>query len=460
MGERSLDLGAPQRIHLVAIGGAAMAPMAELLVAMGHTVSGSDQVESPRLGRLRALGVTVTVGHAAELVDGAELVACSSAIDEDHVERRAAIERGIPIVGRPTLQGAIVRTRRPIAVSGTHGKTTTTALLVTILVEAGLDPSYLVGSDMGGAYGACRWGSGEWFVVEADESDGTFLELGAEIAVVTNIDADHLDRWGSVDALEAGFDRFLAEASGPGIVCGDDPRAARVGLRHAAVSVGAGPDADWRIDSLEVGRGISRFALTHGGDTVRVELPLAGAHNARNAGLAVAAAAAAGIDPGAAAAALSRFPGLARRFEHRGEIDGITVVDDYAHNPAKVASVLAGAAAGGWRRVVAVFQPHRYSRTADLWERFADSFVDADVAWITELDPSGEAPRPGVSGRLVHQAASSAHPGADLRWAPDRSQLVADVVAELGPGDLCLTIGAGDITELAGEIVAALEDRR
>lgn len=211
---------------------------------------------------------------------------------------------------------------------------------------------------------------------------------------------------------------------------------------------------------MQVRRGGTSFSLEHDSLRTAVELPLAGLHNARNAALAVAAASVVGVDPERAAAGLARFPSLARRFELRGEVAGITVVDDYAHNPAKVASVLAAAAAGGWNRVVAVFQPHRYSRTADLWQQFADSFVDADVVWITELDPSGEAPRPGISGRLVHQAASEAHPDADLRWAPDRSALLDEVVAELRDGDLCLTIGAGDITAFAGELVAALEAAR
>lgn len=458
MGE-PLDLSTPMRIHLVAVGGAAMAPMAELLVAMGHRVSGSDQADSPRLERLRSLGVRVSVGHDARHVEGAELVACSSAIPADHVERRAALDRGIAVVGRPTLQGAIVRTKRPLVVSGTHGKTTTTALVIVALVEAGLDPSYLVGAELGSGYGACRWGSGEWFVVEGDESDGTFLELGAELAVVTNVDADHLDRWGSLAELEAGFDRFVAAAPAT-LVCADDELASRVGRRHGATTVGTATDADWRVTAVQVRRGGTSFSLEHDSLRTAVELPLAGLHNARNAALAVAAASVVGVDPERAAAGLARFPSLARRFELRGEVAGITVVDDYAHNPAKVASVLAAAAAGGWNRVVAVFQPHRYSRTADLWQQFADSFVDADVVWITELDPSGEAPRPGISGRLVHQAASEAHPDADLRWAPDRSALLDEVVAELRDGDLCLTIGAGDITAFAGELVAALEAAR
>jgi UDP-N-acetylmuramate--alanine ligase len=453
-----LDLTRPARFHLVAVGGKAMSAMAELLVAMGHTVTGSDLSEVAELDRLRDLGVQVTVGHQPDNVGAVDYVACSTAVPADNVERLAALERGIPVLGRPALQGAIVRTRRPIAVSGTHGKTTTTAMLVTILTHAGVDPSYIVGAKMGGDLGSARWGEGEWFVVEADESDGTFLEVGAEVALVTNVDADHLDHWGSLDALEAAFDRFLAEATGPTVVCADDPIASRLGHRHGSISVGTSSGVDWSIVDVSVGRGSTRFELVHEGHVISVQLPAPGLHNARNAAAAIAAAHAVGVDPHRSAAALAGYPGLERRFEVRGEAAGVTVVDDYAHNPAKVAAVLSAAAAGGWDRVVAVFQPHRYSRTEDLWQVFASSFVDADTVWVTELDPAGEAPRPAVSGHLVVEAIVAAHPDADVRWAPDRGRLVDDLVASLRPGDVCLTIGAGDITELGAPLLAALAE--
>lgn len=437
-----------------------MSAMAEILLAMGHRVSGSDLHDEPILDRLRAMGATVRIGHDAACVTDADLVASSTAVPADNVELQAAAALGIPRVSRPELQGAIARTRRPIAISGTHGKTTTTALAVNVLSRCGADPSYMIGASLGGELGSARLGAGEWFVVEGDESDGTFLELGAEHAVLTNVDADHLDRWGSVDALEAAFDRFLATATATTIVCADDPVAARLGRRNGSVSAGTAEEADWRIIEVVTERNRTRFGLVApDGDRIEVDLPLAGLHNARNAALTVVLADTLGLPRPDVVRALGIWPGLERRFEVRGEAGGVTVVDDYAHNPAKVAAVLSAGAAGGWRRVVAVFQPHRYSRTADLWEQFADSFVDADVVWVTELDPSGEAPRPGISGEMIVHAVRGAHPEADIRWAPHRAELVASVVEDLSPGDLCLTIGAGDITLVGPQIVAALEAR-
>lgn len=460
MADLPIDLSRPRSIHLVAIGGKAMAAMAEVLVAMGHRVSGSDIVDGPALDALRAMGASITVGHDPDAVAGVDLVACSTAVPGDDPERVAALAAGTPVVGRPMLQGAIVRTRRPVAISGTHGKTSTTAMVATIAAAAGLDASRIVGGDMGGELRAAHWGSGEWFVVEADESDGTFLELGAEIAVVTNVAADHLDQWGSLDAIEAGFDRFLGGATGTTIVGSDDPIADRLGRAHGSVRVGMAADADWVIVDAVARRGGVDFSLHRGGSrVVDVSLPAPGLHNARNAATAVAVAHAMGVDPAVSATALASYGGVGRRFELRGVVGGITVVDDYAHNPDKVSSALAGAAAGGWDRVVAVFQPHRYSRTADLWADFADSFVDADVVFVIPIDPVGEAPRPGVDGSLVAGAVRAAHPDADVRWVPERADVVGAVADELAPGDLCLTLGAGDITHIAGELVARLGER-
>ena len=453
------ELARPRRVHLVAIGGKAMSAMAEILLAQGHQVSGSDAVDSAELARLRRLGIEVSVGHDAAHLGDADLVACSTAVPADNPERVEALRRGITLLGRPQLQGALVRTGRPVAVSGTHGKSTTTAMVVTACVGSGLDPSYLVGARMGDL-GAAHHGSDPWFVVEADESDGTFLELGAEIAVVGNVDSDHLDQWGSIEAIEAGFDRFVAEASAVALVGADDPIARRIGTAHGAVSIGTDAAADWRIDHVVTGRGETRFVLIDpSGSETPVVVPEPGLHNARNAALAVVTSVHMGIPAAGAARALAGYSGLERRFQVLGEAGGVTVVDDYAHNPAKVEAVLTGASGGGWNRVVAVFQPHRYSRTADLAESFADSFDAADIVFVTELDPSGEAPRPGVSGELVVRAVADAHPDSDLRWVADRRQLADAVLAELRPGDVCLTIGAGDITRFGPELLARLEDR-
>lgn len=453
----SIHLDRHRKVHVVYVGGKAMSAIAEILLAMGHEVSGSDPNDLPVLDHLRALGARIAVGADPVNLGEADLVAVSTAVRPSHPEVVAALERGIPVVGRPRIQGAIARTRPTLAVSGTHGKTTTTAMLVHVLTVTGRDPSYIVGGDLGGAAGGARWTAGGWFVVEADESDGTFLELGASRVVVTNVEADHLDHWGTFAAIEEAFDRFLAGAAEDRVVCADDPVAARLGARHGARSYGAAADADLRIVDVRVARGSTTFDLHERGRLVaHVDVPAPGAHNAANAAGALLAAQGLGVPLAEGAAALASFGGVGRRFERRGEARDVVVVDDYAHNPGKVRAVVASAALGGWSRVVVVFQPHRYSRTADLWREFADSFDGADVLVVTELDPAGEDPRPGVSGRLVVDAVRAARPDLDVRFVPDRAALVPLLTSELRPGDLCLTVGAGDITGLADELLPAL----
>ncbi|MBK5223150.1 MAG: UDP-N-acetylmuramate--L-alanine ligase [Acidimicrobiia bacterium] len=456
-----LRLDHPQAIHIVYVGGKAMSALAEILVHMGHQVSGSDPNDVPILAHLRELGVEVHVGADAAHLGEVDLVACSTAVPVDHPERLAAEARGIAVVGRPRLQGAIARTRPTIAVSGTHGKSSTTAMLVHVLEATGHDPSYIVGGDMVGGRGGARWVAGGWFVVEADESDGTFLQLGAARAVVTNIEADHLDRYGSLEAIEAAFHRYLDLADEARVVCADDSIAARVGAAHGALTYGTGADADLRVVDVVVEKTSTRFSLQVAGEQVAtVTLPEPGLHNALNATAAIAAAHGVGVPYADAAAALSSYRGLGRRFQLRGEVGGVTVVDDFAHNPGKVRAMVSTAAAGGWGRVVVAFQPHRVSRTAAQWHEFVDSFDGADVLVVTQLDPAGEPPQPGVDGRLISDAVAAAHPDLDVAWVPERHQLVAHLASILRPGDLCLTLGAGDITTLADALLPALEARR
>ncbi len=454
-----LDLSQPRHIHLVAVGGKAMSAMAELLVAMGHHVTGSDLHDSADLRRLQALGLDVSVGHDPAKIANADLVACSTAVPADNVERLAAAAAGVPVLGRPELQGAIAAGHRVVAVSGTHGKSTVTAMVTTIARACGLDPSFLVGATMADGQGSAHRGAGAWFVIEGDESDGTFLRLGAEIAVVTNVAVDHLDQWGTIEAIEAGFARFLSEASGPSVVNADDPIAARLGAPIGSVTVGMTQGSTWRIGPVDEHRGGIGFELAHADlGSHRVDVSEPGIYNARNAAMAVATAHLMGVPAADAAAALAEYQGLERRFQVRGAVNGVTLVDDYAHNPDKVAAVVQAAARGGWQRVVVVFQPHRYSRTADLWQQFADSFVGADVLVVTELDPSNERPRPGVSGTLIVDAVTRAHPALEVHWVPERSDLVDQVAGRLRPGDLCLTLGAGDITEVGPLILARLAE--
>jgi len=456
-----LDLARPRRIHVVGAGGAGMGAIAVVLARMGHHVSGSDRHDSPALRRLAGRGVSVHVGHRPERVRGVDVVTASTAVPADDPELAAARSLGIPVLRRAESLAAIARTRRTVAVSGTHGKTTTTALLALVLQAAGWRPSCIVGGAIAELDGGAVWDDGEWFVVEADESDGTFLELGAEAAVVTNVDVDHLDHYGTPDAIVAAFDRFLAEAPGARIVGADDPVAAELGRRHRAVSAGFAPDAAMRVVGLHPDRAGIRFSLARPGGTLDdLVLAAPGAHNARNAAVAAAAASALGIDGAAIRTGLAAYRGIGRRFEIRGIVDGVTVVDDYAHNPGKVAAVLDAARSGGWERVVAVLQPHRWSRTLAQGAELGRALTAADVVVVTEVYGAGE-PRPdGATGRIVLDALLAAAPEADAVWIPERDALVGHLKGVVRPGDVCLFLGAGDLTAVADDLVAALGDER
>jgi UDP-N-acetylmuramate--alanine ligase len=448
-----IDLSRPLRVHIIGVGGAGMSAIATVLAAMGHQVSGSDLKDSTGLRRLEASGITVHVGHDADHLGGAEVVAVSTAIPERNVEAAAAKERGIQVLRRAEILAAIAATRRCVAVSGTHGKTTTSSMLALALVQAGLEPSFIIGGELNEIGGGAVWTPGDLFVVEADESDGTFVELPADIAVVTNVEADHLDYYGSLDAIEAAFDRFL-EAPGPNVVCADDPIAARLGRAHGAVLYGTSPDADVHIVDPVSDRSGASFVLEQRGERLgAMRLPVPGLHNMRNATAATIAAMALGASFDDCRAALARYAGVARRFQYRGRARGVTFVDDYAHNPGKVRALLEAARAGGWRRVVCVFQPHRYSRTLALADEFGDAFGDADVVAIMDVYSAGETPQPGVTGKLLVDAVLDHHPWKRVAWVPDRADTLTYLALELRPDDLCLTVGAGDITSLSTEII-------
>ena len=459
---RPVDLRRPRRIHVVGVGGSGMRAIAEVLVGMGHRVSGSDLQPSPGLDRLAGLGVEVFVGHdAANLgpVDAlsglpVDLVAISTAVPADNPEVVAARAFSIPVVPRSQVLAAICGERRTLAVSGTHGKTTTSSLLALGLVGAGFHPSFIVGGEIIGLGSGARWDDGDWLVVEADESDGTFLELPCSIAIVTSVEPDHLEHYGTFAVLQDAFDRFLAGATGHRLVCADEPGAAELGRRHHAVSYGTSASADMRMVEVVGGRASVRFGLLdHGRAVGEVEVPLPGLHNARNAAGAVSAALLAGAPFGPVAAAVAGSAGIGRRFQVRGEARGVAFVDDYAHLPGEVAAALAAARDGKWQRIVCVFQPHRYSRTEALWRDFASAFADADVLLVTDVYAAGEQVRPGVSGRLIVDAVTDGHPGAAVTYVPTRAELVARLGQVLRPGDLCLTLGAGDLTTLADELL-------
>ena len=454
MADGPVDLSRPLRIHIVGIGGAGMSAIATVLTGLGHAVAGSDLKSSRTVDQLRAAGIEVAIGHQPANLGEAEVVTISSAVPASNVEVVAAGERGLRVLRRAEVLAAIAATRRTVAIAGTHGKTTTSSMLALVLLEAGLRPSFIIGGEVNEIGTGAHWDDGEWFVVEADESDGTFLELGAEVAVVTSVEADHLDRYGDLDAVVAAFRAFLDGASGPRVVCADDALAAALGRELGAVSYGTSDDADYRMQDVQLARtGVAFTVLAPGGVECRLALPVPGLHNARNACAAVVTAHLLGAPLDAAQRALARYGGVARRFQFRGERDGVTYVDDYAHNPGKVRAVLAAARSGGWGRVVCVFQPHLYSRTAQLAPEFGDAFGDADLLVVTDVYGAREAPVPGVTGKLIVDAVLDRHPRQRVAYLPARTDVAAYLRRTLRPGDLCLTLGAGDLTSLPDELL-------
>jgi UDP-N-acetylmuramate--alanine ligase len=448
-----VDLAVARRVHVVGAGGAGMSAIAGVLAGMGHHVTGSDIKSSQSLEHLSARGVNVEIGHRRENLAGADVLTYSTAVSERNVEILEARRLGIPVLSRAAMLESIVALRRTIAVAGTHGKTTTSSMLALVLVEAGLRPSFIIGGEVNEIGTNASWDSGELLVVEADESDGTFLHLWPELGIVTSVEPDHIEHYGSFEELESAFEVFVSQA-GSAIVCADDPVAALL-APPSAVTYGCSGDATVRIGAVESGRNHLQFDLTRSGEGLgRFELPVPGVHNARNAAAAVSAALELGVDVEHARRALARFAGVARRFEFRGDFGGVTFVDDYAHLPGEVRVALDTALKGGFGRVVCVFQPHRYSRVAALAPGFADSFVGADLVVVTDIYPSGEMPRPGVSGKLVIDAIVRAHPDAPVVYVPNREGVVAYLRENLRPGDLCLTLAAGDLTNLASELAA------
>jgi len=454
----TLDLSAPRKVHIVGVGGMAMSGIAAVLTRLGHTVSGSDLKSWRGLERLRFLGVDVHVPHdAACLPDGLDAVIVSTAIPATNPEVLAARQRGVPVLRRAEALSAIVDTRRTAAISGTHGKTTTSTMTTLILRAAGWHPSFLIGGEPNEVGSNAAYDEGEWLVIEADESDGTFIEIAPEAVILTNVEPDHLDHYGDMAALEAACARYLSTAPGPRVACADDPGAARIAAEVTAsgrpvVTYGEAPGADYRIDGYHGDRLGSHFRLLHHGEELgEIILPAPGRHNARNAAGAAALATEIGVPFDAVRSALGRFAGVARRFQFHGEISGVTLVDDYAHLPGEIKATLAAAREGDWSRIVAVFQPHRYSRTARLWRDFGDAFTDADVVVLTDVYAAGEPPQPGVSGRLILQAVCEARPAGRVLYLPKRSDVLARLPELTRPGDLVITLGAGDVTSLPDE---------
>ncbi|MEY2959276.1 MAG: UDP-N-acetylmuramate--L-alanine ligase [Actinomycetota bacterium] len=439
-----------------------MSAIALVLAEMGHEVSGVDIRERQVLERLRSTGVDIHIGHDRAHVVGCDAVTASTAIPADLDELDEARRRSIPTLSRADMLAAICARAKTLAVAGTHGKTTTTSMLMLMLARSGLRPGFVIGGDVTDMGTGAQWTGGEWFVVEADESDGTHLRLPVHGTVLTNVDLDHLDHYGSFEAIADSFERYLAGITGPKLVCIDDGGAAavaarRIGAGDDVITYGTSSSATYRAVDLRPGGGSFSFAVERAGrHLVDVTLPLRGVHNVRNATGALALAVEIGVVPGEAADALAAFGGVARRFDVRGVDRGVTLVDDYAHLPAEIDAVLRAArdSGDGWKRIVAVFQPNRFNRMAEMWRDYADAFGAADVVVLTDIYASGTEPIPGVTGKLVVNAVLDAHPSTRVVWLPRRDDLVTFLARTLEDGDVCISMGCGDVASLPDEVLA------
>jgi UDP-N-acetylmuramate--alanine ligase len=458
-----LDLSKPARYHIVGAGGPGMSALALVLAEMGHRVSGSDLRETPVLDRLRSAGVTVHIGHQRSYVDGCDAVVYSTAIPERNIELVAGRDAGIPVMHRAGMLASICAMARSIGVAGTHGKTTTSSMLMLVLASAGLRPSFVIGGDVTDIGTGAQWTGGEWAVVEADESDFTHLQLPLEGTILTNVDVDHLENYGSFEAIVDGFERYLAQIPGPKLLCADDEVCRRLAGRFDAVTYGTSLDADYRAVDPRSESGSWSFAVEHRGRRLgHLSIPLRGIHNVRNSTAVVAMASELGIDFDVIADTLGRFGGVSRRLDFRGRDGGATFVDDYGHIPNEIAAAIDAlrTSGDGFTRIVAVFQPNRFRRMALMSPEYRDAFVGADLTVLTEIYPSGDAPIPGVTGKLVVNAILDAHPYQRVVWLPNRHDLIEYLAREVGAGDVCLSMGCGDIASLPSEVIARRRELR
>lgn len=448
-----------RRIHLIGAGGAGMSGLARLLAQAGHEVTGSDLVGGPALTALEEVGVETWTGHRPQAIAGSDVVVASSAVPPHDPELKAAASAGIPVWDRPRLLGAITEVMPAIAATGTHGKTSTTALLVAALRGLGEHPSFVVGGTLVDEGTNAVFADPTLFVLEADEAFRTFLSLHLRGLVITNVEADHVEHFGSMEALEDAFVEVARGVAGPVVACIDDPGAERVLERAGGVSYGTHPGAAWGVEDVEEAELHVDFRLrSPDGERLPVRVGRPGLHTARNAAGAVALIGESGGDYAGAAAALASFGGVARRFQVRGRVAGVTIIDDYAHHPTEVLATVRAARAGSWSRIWAVFQPHLYSRTRLLAREFGQAFEGVDELVVTDVYGSREDPEPGVSGRLVADAARS-RTGANVRYVPHKGDVVAAITDDLRDGDLVLTLGAGDVTLLPDELVRSLSGR-
>ncbi|MEL6344894.1 MAG: UDP-N-acetylmuramate--L-alanine ligase [Myxococcota bacterium] len=462
--------GKIQRIHFVGIGGTGMSGIAEVLLTMGYTVTGSDMRGSATVERLRGLGGVIDIGHQADQIDGADVVVKSTAVPNSNIEIAAASARGIPVIPRAEMLAELMRVKHGIAIAGTHGKTTTTSMIATCLHGAGLDPTVVIGGRLNSMGSSARLGAGDFMVAEADESDGSFMMLAPTVAVITNIDPEHMEHWGTLKALVDGFYDFASKIPffGFAALCIDHPtvRTLVPWMRRKVVTYGMSDDAEVRGEPLETAGVLSRFAVHHRGARLgEIELAMPGRHNVSNALAAVAVGLELDIPFAQLQRALHKFTGVDRRFSVRASVSlqpdapPVTIIDDYGHHPVEIRATMDAARdAFPAGRIVAVFQPHRYSRVADLLTDFCQSFDKADQVVVCPIYAAGEKPIPRINhARLLSGLKDN---GVDARSVEDLLEAIEDLVEHAQPGDVVVTLGAGNVTTICAPLASRLESRR
>ena len=456
-------------IHFVGIGGIGMSGIAEVMHQLGYSVQGSDVADSYVVEKLRKAGIPVTIGHSADNLGDAAVVVCSTAIKDSNPEIEAAAERRLPRVRRAEMLAELMRMQKTVAVAGTHGKTTTTSMIAALLDGGGVDPTVINGGIINRYGSNARLGKSDWWVIEADESDGSFLRLDGTIAVVTNIDPEHLEHYGSFDRVKDAFVEFVENVPfyGLAVLCVDHPEVQNIIGRirdRRIVTFGFSALADVRADNVTPVPGGTRFdALILGRDgerrTIAVHVPIPGRHNVQNALAAIAVALELGISDDAIVAGFERFEGVKRRFTKVGEVGGAILIDDYAHHPTEIRAVLAAAREGAKERVIAVMQPHRYTRLQSLMEEFQNAFNDADVVFVTPVYPAGEEPIDGVDSAALVEGLR-AHGHRMVRTVENLDELCRELRDLAADGDMVICMGAGDITKWAGALAQGMSDAR
>ena len=450
-----------KHIHFVGIGGIGMSGIAEVLLNLGYRVSGSDIKESDTTERLRKLGGEICIGHGAENVVSPHVVVISSAVKNDNVEVIAAREKQIPVIPRAEMLAELMRLKYGVAVAGAHGKTTTTSMVATVLAAGGIDPTVVIGGKLNSLGTNAKLGQGEFLVAEADESDGSFLKLSPTIAVVTTIDEEHLDYYKDITEIKDAFLEFINKVPfyGLSVLCLDQPhiQALLPSVQKRYQTYGMSTQADYQARDVSLRPLGSRFrVLHHREDLGWFDLSVPGAHNINNSIAAIAVARELEIGIETIRKALKEFSGVQRRFSIKGEVNGIVVVDDYGHHPTEVRATLAAAASGMERRVVVVFQPHRYTRTQHLFDKFLTSFNQADKLVIMDIYAAGEKPIPGISGQALYEGIKK-YGHRDVTFIPDKDKVAAHMATVLRKGDLMITLGAGDVWKIGEQVLEQLQ---